>query len=63
MLLFLFGNKTKHDGDFILPPQLNNVIREFEERNVAMGIYPRKKRRNNQLMITQGSPAHRDIDS
>lgn len=57
LLMFLFGKKNKPDGDFLFPPQLNNVIQSFEEMNLAnpIGMYPRKKKKNNnQLMITQG---------
>lgn len=57
MLLFLFGKKHKPDGDFLFPPQFNNVIEAFQEMNSnnnnSLHMLPHKKRKN-QLMITQG---------
>lgn len=57
MLLVLFGKKN-HNNDFILPPQLNNVIEAFEQINRngnSVIMFPQKKgrkRTNNLPMLT-----------
>jgi hypothetical protein len=58
MLLFLFGKRNRPD-DFVLPPQLSNIIETFEQINNghALRMLPHKKRKRNGLpMITQGEP-------
>ncbi len=58
MLLFLFGKKAKaEDGDFLFPPQLEHMLRAFEQMNSSANplvIFPQQKRKKNQhlRMIT-----------
>lgn len=47
MLLVLFGKKN-HNNDYILPPQLNNVIETFQQMNRNGGpviMFPQNKSR------------------